>query len=821
MARIATAKAQRLNPWTEQLAPAGAGAEWSVARGLGGEPGPIGLVGTLDPAGRDVLNPATMDASRSAVIQSYAAIDYLGRSTAAGDVNGDGHVDLIIGAGNQAFVIFGSATGIPAITSLAALPQAAGFVMLGGPGDDAGYSVAAADINDDGYDDVIVGALTGNTGSTFLGEAYVIYGHAGPFGSVDGAGRGVIDLTTFAAATGFVAPGIPGEDDNPGHAVASAGDVNDDGFEDILLGAHLVYGHAGSFGTVNGGGRAILDLYTSSVTILGDQDDVHAGASVSSAGDLNADGFDDFIVGAPWGANDAPFALVGEYYVIFGKAAGLGTPDGMGGTVLDLGDLLPADGFFVRNVGLFFSEVPAAAQPEITGETRASAAAPAGDVNGDGFADIILNRGRSGDGGALVLFGHAGGFGTVDASGRAQIDGAAVTPAQGFYIPLASTIGFDVSGAGDFNGDGIDDLIVSRMLSSGAGTPRMGEAYVVYGSATIGKLDGSGRRIVDVAHLAPADGFVIGDNLANSGLGGSVSAAGDVNHDGYDDLFVGASHLAGFDGGAYVIYGRPFIAPGAIVGTPGPDSNLNGTAGDDVIHGLAGNDSIDGLAGADEMHGGAGDDFYFVDNLGDIVVESDGMGNDVVIASISYVLNPAEVEYLITDDGNATVARNLTGNAFAQQIWGNQGANILMGAGGNDTLLGFGGNDFLDGGAGKDDMIGGLGDDIYVIDTTGLFNLDFIVEAVGEGFDILITPVGGRLTAGAEIELITTGWIEGTTQTTTEGNEFAQHMWGNNARNTLRGRRGRRHIVRLRRRRYARGRRRQRPAVRRRRERLR
>jgi Ca2+-binding RTX toxin-like protein len=191
---------------------------------------------------------------------------------------------------------------------------------------------------------------------------------------------------------------------------------------------------------------------------------------------------------------------------------------------------------------------------------------------------------------------------------------------------------------------------------------------------------------------------------------------------------------------------------------------------------------------ADVLTGGPGDDFHMVDDPADTIVEGVGMGNDVVIASVSYVLNGgAEVEYLITEDGNGTATRNLTGNEFAQQIWGNQGDNILAGAGGNDTLIGFGGNDYLDGGAGKDDMIGGLGDDIYITDTNMLNNIDVVIEVDGEGFDIFVAPIGGTLTAGASIELITTGWIGGTTQVSIRGNAFGQHMWGNDGVNFLRG----------------------------------
>jgi hypothetical protein len=165
---------------------------------------------------------------------------------------------------------------------------------------------------------LIVGADLGDDGGFDAGEAYVIFGSRAPFST--------IDLSTLTAAQGFIIRGAA--DDRAGHSVANAGDVNGDGIDDLIVGAQLSDGggtDAGEayviFGSRAGFGTIDLTTLTSAqgFRIQGDLAGDYAGWSVSAAGDVNGDGLDDIIVGAPFGDDGGLNA--GEAYVIFGSRA--------------------------------------------------------------------------------------------------------------------------------------------------------------------------------------------------------------------------------------------------------------------------------------------------------------------------------------------------------------------------------------------------------------------------------------------------------------------------------------------------------------------
>ncbi|MBU4154396.1 MAG: integrin alpha, partial [Proteobacteria bacterium] len=578
-----------------------------------------------------VIDLTTLTSAQGFIIQGDVANDYAGYSvSSAGDVNGDGFDDLIVGAhggddggsyAGEAYVVFGGAGGFGIadgagrqVIDLTTLTSAQGFTIQGDVVfDQAGRAVSSAgDVNGDGFDDLIVGAYHGDDGGSDAGEAYVVFGGAGGFGTTDGAGRQVLDLTTLTSAQGFIIQGdVAG--DLAGRSVSSAGDVNGDGFDDLIVGApnridgdgageaYVVFGGAGGFGTADSSGRQVIDLASLSASqgfvIQGDAGGDQAGTSVSSAGDVNGDGFDDLIVGAISGDDGGSYA--GEAYVVFGGAGGFETVDGSGRRVIDLTTFSASQGFII--------------QGDVGNDFAGRSASSAGDVNGDGFDDLIVGAIGGDDGGsyageAYVVFGGAGGFGIPDGAGRQVIDLTTLSASQGFIIQgdeAGDRAGFSVSSAGDINGDGFDDLIVGAPFSDDGGS-YSGEAYVVFGGAGgFGTVDVSGRQVIDLTSLNASQGFIIQGDAMIDQAGRSVSSAGDVNGDGFDDLMVGA--IGGDDGGnqageAYVVFG----------GAAGTESTVavsrTGTGPADNFTGNAGNDTFTGIGANDVVRGGAGDD---------------------------------------------------------------------------------------------------------------------------------------------------------------------------------------------------------------------
>ncbi len=288
-------------------------------------------------------------------ILGQAAFDRSGGSvSSAGDVNGDGFDDLIVGASNAApgsparnnagksYVIFGGSS-LPATITLSDTLGTAGITILGEAASDySGGSISSAgDVNGDGFDDLIVGAFLADPGSPARGSAgksYVIFG-----------GSSLPSTITLSDTLSTTNPGVGGftilgqaADDYSGRSVSSAGDVNGDGFDDLIVGA--ISADPGSPARINAGKSYVIfggsslpatitlsdTLSTTNpgvggFTILGQAAGDNSGRSVSSAGDVNGDGFDDLIVGAPL-ADSPARNFAGKSYVIFGKPDWSTTP---------------------------------------------------------------------------------------------------------------------------------------------------------------------------------------------------------------------------------------------------------------------------------------------------------------------------------------------------------------------------------------------------------------------------------------------------------------------------------------------------------------
>lgn len=336
----------------------------------------------------------------------------------------------------------------------------------------------------------------------------------------------------------------------------------------------------------------------------------------------------------------------------------------------------------------------------LTGNTGANA------LDG-GTGDDVLNGGGGND----VLNGS---FGNDTLNGGDQIDAATYVDAS-----AAVTVNLTITGAQNTGGAGTDTLAGIENLT---------------GSSFNDTLTGnSGSNILDGG---------AGSDLMVGGTGDDVyyvDATGDIVTEqvgeGTDEVVSSISYALGQNIENLILSGT-----GNVDGTGNDLANkITGNASNNILGGGAGDDILTGGAGADTMSGGLGNDIYYVDNVGDNVIEADSQGTDQIFASVSYSLTGRVVETL-TLTGYANI--DATGNGRSTTLNGNSGNNILSGLDGSDTLNGGDGNDVLNGGNGNDQLNGGAQiDTATYVDASGAVTVSLATTSAqntgGAGSDTL------------------------------------------------------------------------------------
>jgi hypothetical protein len=532
----------------------------------------------------------------------------------AGDINGDGYADLVVGATGydngesnegRVFIYHGSPTGLAApATNPTREPNVANSSF--------GSSVASAgDVNNDGYSDVMIGAILYSGGINRQGRVYLYYGSA--------TGLAVTENWAFSSGDEF---GYLGGE---GKGVACAGDVNGDGFSDIIMGAYRFgSGLSGTGRVYIFHGSATGPAATANRILDGGANGNAFGFHVSSAGDINGDGYSDVITGEQNLTNT--FTNEGAVRVYYGSVTGIPATPGwsyfggqesaiMGRSSATAGDL-NGDGYSDIIIGsdsyddggnanegvvlaFYGSATGLPSTPSYTlNKTDVANAAfgvcvsPAGDVNGDGYSDIIVGASfYNGLGGAFAFYGRP--------------NGLSANSNWNYEVNEADAQMGEVSTAGDVNGDGYGDVLVAIEDYDGGVNPDEMAVLVFYGTVNglpaapnwtytfgaapilgislaasgIGDVNGDGYADIMVGlpfnfngqvsegqcwafygsatGLSTAPNWSFESNVSSSNTGVSVSAAGDVNGDGYGDAMIGASGNNGtVNGRSFIFYGN-------------------------------------------------------------------------------------------------------------------------------------------------------------------------------------------------------------------------------------------------------------------------
>jgi hypothetical protein len=651
--------------WTSEANQADAG--WGISVGTAGDVNGDGfsdvIVGSVYydndqvDEGRAMVflgSAAGLAAAAAWTVESNQASAQLGQVATAGDVNGDGFSDVIVGAPSydngtgvgRAFAYLGSAGGLSTTASwIAETNQPSIF----------GFSVGSAgDVNGDGFSDVVVGAFFYQNGQAQEGRAFVYHGSAG----------GLQASTAWTAESNQVSARFA-------YSVGTAGDVNGDGFSDVIVGAPLYDNGQSDEGRAyvylgSGTGLQASAAWTAESNQLA----AELGYSVSTAGDPNGDGYADVLAGAHLYNGAKPD--VGRVFLYEGSATGLSNSiawfgesntfgSDYGGAVAPAGDV-NGDGYsdvlvgarYFTNVqfqeGRAFVYLGSAGVPATTEAWSMEgnqdlawfgiSVASAGDVNGDGFSDVIVganqyDNGHAEEGRAFVYHGSAAGLSTT----------AAWTAESN---QINASFGRSVATAGDVNGDGYSDVIVGALTYDNGQTDE-GRVFVYLGSPT---------------GLATTAAWTAEPNQAEVSFGFSAATAGDVNGDGFSDVIVGGSR---FDNGQ-VDEGRAYVYHGSAVG-------LSTTAAWIVESNQAGAQFGNAVATAGDVNG---------DGFSDVIVGGlfydngqDDEGRAFVYMGSASGLLPTAAWTVESNQADALFGRSV---ATAGDVDGDRYSDVIVGA---------------------------------------------------------------------------------------------------------------------------------------------
>ncbi len=524
----------------------------------------LGVVGAQQaPAATEVnLNLASASfLGEAAGDQAGAAVDR------AGDVNGDGYPDFLIGApyndegGSDAGQVYLMLSGPYGWTRDFLLADAEASFIGEAAGDGAGISLAGGgDLDGDGLDDFVISAPYSDSAQDDAGKIYVV------FGAVSGWSQ---DTDLASAHTHILGES---EGDNAGSCLDVAPDVTGNGYEDLLIGARYsaeVGDHAGKVYLLPGAPAdlwsAEVNLGTGETSFVGEADHVAAGSSCAGIGDIDGDGLGDIAIGATSYATGA-----GKVYVVHGKTTGW----------IESQSLSTSDSSFIG---------------EAAYDHAGRSIAGPGDLDSDGYAELLIGaelNAEPGSMGAGQLYVERG-----TTAGWSQNQGLANSDASMFPTPSCGLQGWATAGIGDYNGDGRDDFAVGA--PSHESPTVSGTVNLFLGGTIVWQMDG------------PASNAWVQFNgeAQNDGAGYSISGAGDVDGDGADELVVGApfSDQAGVEAGkVYLVFGE--LCSGADADLDGwtdclgdcddSDPNLHGGNADGDGFTPCGGDCDDGSADA-------------------------------------------------------------------------------------------------------------------------------------------------------------------------------------------------------------------------------